>query len=44
MREAYLELDRRERLGLPLVDPDLIPRDKVELPTEEELGDYKILI
>ncbi|PAA78235.1 hypothetical protein BOX15_Mlig029159g1 [Macrostomum lignano] len=44
-REAYLELERRQRLGLPLVDRNLIPEDQILLPTEEELGDdYEIII
>ncbi|CAL8093246.1 unnamed protein product [Calicophoron daubneyi] len=44
-REAFLELERRRRDGLPLVDPDLVPRSRVKLPTEEELGsDFKIII
>jgi len=43
-REAYIELARREALGLPLIDPNLIPPEQVELPTEEELGDYDIII
>nr|CDS29129.2 pancreas transcription factor 1 subunit [Hymenolepis microstoma] len=28
-REAFLELERRRKLGLPLVDPDLIPRERM---------------
>lgn len=44
VREAYLELDRRESLGLPLVDPDFIPREDIVLPTDEEIGDYPIII
>jgi len=43
-REAYVELARREALGLPLVDPDLVPRDTIHLPSDEELGDYEIII
>ncbi|VDO00277.1 unnamed protein product [Rodentolepis nana] len=44
-REAFLELERRRKLGLPLVDPDLIPRERVKLPSKEELGDdFKIII
>ncbi|KAM7537409.1 hypothetical protein Aperf_G00000072023 [Anoplocephala perfoliata] len=44
-REAYLELERRRNLGLPLVDPDLIPRERVKLPTKEEMGpDFKIIL
>jgi len=36
-REAYLEIARREALGLPLVDPDYIPPEKMLLPSDEEL-------
>lgn len=43
-REAYLELARREKEGLPLIDPNLIDPCKVELPSEEELGDFDIVI
>ncbi|VUZ56333.1 unnamed protein product [Hymenolepis diminuta] len=43
--EAFLELERRRKLGLPLVDPDLIPSERVKLPSKEELGeDFKIII
>ena len=44
MREARFELERRERLGLPRVDPDLLPVDSLHLPSEEELGDFEIVI
>jgi len=37
-REAYLEIARREALGLPLIDPDYIPPEKMLLPTDEELA------
>lgn len=43
-REAFLELRRREKLGLPLVDPDYIPANKIILPSDEELGDTEIVI
>ncbi|ODN03970.1 NADH dehydrogenase [ubiquinone] 1 beta subcomplex subunit 11, mitochondrial [Orchesella cincta] len=43
-REAYIELARREALGLPPVDRNLVPVDQVELPSEEELGDFDIII
>ena len=43
-REAYLELHRREKFGLPLVDPDVIPRERMVLPSDEELGDFEITI
>ena len=44
VREAYIELARREALGLPLIDADLVPRENINLPTEEELGDFEIII
>ncbi|KAL4227146.1 NADH dehydrogenase 1 beta subcomplex subunit 11 ndufb11 [Mactra antiquata] len=44
MREAYLELDRREKAGLPLVDPYFVPPEQVVLPSEEEIGDTEIII
>ena len=44
MREAYLELHRREKLGLPLVDKNFIDPSKIELPSDEELGDTEIII
>ena len=43
-REAHLELARREKAGEPLVNPDLIPVDKIKLPSDEELGDMEIII
>ena len=44
-REAYLEIERRRKLGLPLVDPNLIPPERIKLPSMEELGpDFKIII
>lgn len=43
LREAFLELDRRERLGLPLIDPNYVDPAKIELPSEEELVGVEIL-
>jgi len=43
-REAYIELARREALGLPPVDPNLVPPSSLNLPTEEELEDFEIII
>lgn len=43
-REAYLELRRREKAGLPLVDPNLVDPAKINLPSDEELGDTEIII
>ena len=38
-REAFLELGRREKHGLPLIDPDYVPKEKMLacLPPEEEI-------
>ncbi|KAL5013648.1 hypothetical protein ScPMuIL_007918 [Solemya velum] len=44
IREAYLELERRQKAGLPLVDPNMIPLDAIELPSDEEIGDTEIII
>jgi len=43
-REAFIELARREALGLPLIDRNLVPPEKINLPSEEELGDFEIVI
>jgi len=43
-REAYIELARREALGLPLIDEDLVPVTSINLPTEEELGNFEIVV
>ncbi|CAI6360859.1 unnamed protein product [Macrosiphum euphorbiae] len=43
-REAFLELRRREDQGLPLIDPNYIQPNLIQLPTEEELGDTEIVI
>lgn len=43
-REAFLELRRREKEGLPLIDPNFIDPSKIELPSDEELGDIEIII
>lgn len=42
--EAYLELHRREKEGRPLIDPNLVDPSTVELPSDEELGDYEIIV
>ncbi|CAJ0925611.1 unnamed protein product, partial [Mesorhabditis belari] len=46
LREAHLEIERRRKAGLPLISPDLLPRDRVtaQLPAEEELRDFDVLI
>lgn len=43
-REAFLELRRREALGLPLIDPNYVDPSTVNLPSDEELGDTEIII
>eukprot|EP00745_Piridium_sociabile_P030388 TRINITY_DN50379_c0_g2_i1.p1 TRINITY_DN50379_c0_g2~~TRINITY_DN50379_c0_g2_i1.p1 ORF type:complete len:181 (+),score=30.81 TRINITY_DN50379_c0_g2_i1:46-543(+) len=43
-REAYLEMERRQREGLPLVSPDYVDPSKIELPSDEELGDTEIIV
>ena len=43
-REALLEIARREQLGLPLIDPNFVDPSKIHLPTDEELGDFDIII
>jgi len=37
VREGHLELARREKNGLPLIDRELVPVSRIQLPTEEEL-------
>jgi NADH dehydrogenase (ubiquinone) 1 beta subcomplex subunit 11 len=46
IREAHLEMERRERAGLPLISKDFIDPKRVAktLPSEEELRDFDILI
>jgi len=43
-REAYLDLDRRERKGQPAIDPYFVSPETVRLPTEAEIGDREIII
>lgn len=43
-REAFLELRRREKLGLPLIDPNYVDPATIVLPTDEELGATEIII
>ncbi|XP_065581015.1 NADH dehydrogenase [ubiquinone] 1 beta subcomplex subunit 11, mitochondrial-like [Artemia franciscana] len=43
-REAYLELNRRESEGLPLVDPNYIDPAKVIIPSDEDLKEQGIRI
>ena len=46
MREAHLEIARRQKAGLPLISKDLIDpqRAALSLPSDEELRDFEILI
>ncbi|MFH4980779.1 hypothetical protein AB6A40_007488 [Gnathostoma spinigerum] len=46
LREAHLEMARREKAGLPYISKDLIDPKRVEpiLPSDEELRDFEILI
>ncbi|XP_058799216.1 NADH dehydrogenase [ubiquinone] 1 beta subcomplex subunit 11, mitochondrial [Phymastichus coffea] len=43
-REGYIELRRRERLGLPKIDINLVDPAKVKLPSDEELRAQNIEI
>lgn len=43
-REAYIQLRRREMLGLPLVDKNYVDPALITLPPDEELGDGDIII
>jgi len=39
-----LELERREKLGLPQIDENLIDPSKIHLPSDEELEDFEIIV
>lgn len=41
-REAFLRTHKREALGLPLIDKNVVDPDRIVLPTEEELGDFPV--
>ncbi|XP_005112477.1 NADH dehydrogenase [ubiquinone] 1 beta subcomplex subunit 11, mitochondrial [Aplysia californica] len=43
-REAFLELERRERQGLPLVDPNYTNPESIALPSDEDIGEQEIII
>jgi NADH dehydrogenase (ubiquinone) 1 beta subcomplex subunit 11 len=43
-REAYLLVREREAMGLPLIDPNYTDESTIVLPSEEELGDFEIII
>jgi NADH dehydrogenase (ubiquinone) 1 beta subcomplex subunit 11 len=44
VREAFLELDRREREGLPLISPDYVDPSKVDLPEMDDVCECDIII
>ena len=46
LREAHLEIARRQKAGLPLISKDLVDPQRValSLPSDEELRDFEILI
>lgn len=39
-REAFLRTHKREALGIPLIDRNVVDPERVMLPTEEELQDW----
>uniref|UniRef100_A0A8J2RKA5 NADH dehydrogenase [ubiquinone] 1 beta subcomplex subunit 11, mitochondrial n=1 Tax=Daphnia galeata TaxID=27404 RepID=A0A8J2RKA5_9CRUS len=43
-REAYLLVREREAMGLPHIDPNYTDESTIVLPSEEELGDFEIII
>lgn len=43
-REAYLRTVKREALGIPVIDVNIVDPERVVLPTEEELKDYPFAI
>jgi NADH dehydrogenase (ubiquinone) 1 beta subcomplex subunit 11 len=43
-REGFLELRRREAAGLLPIDPNYVDPSKINLPSDEELGDTEIII
>ena len=44
MREAYLVLQERESKNMEKISRDYIDPDKIELPSDEELGDMRIFV
>merc|ERR1711963_644116 len=44
MREAYLVLQERESKNMEKISRDYIDPDKIELPSDEELGDMRIYV
>jgi hypothetical protein len=43
-REAMLLLREREAAGVTLIDKNFVDPAKLELPTDEELGDTEIIV
>ena len=43
-REGFLELRRREEEGLELVDPNFIEPGQINLPSDEDLKNFEIII
>merc|ERR1712012_156668 len=43
-REAFLQMERNERQGKPLIDCNYVDPATIELPSDEELGDTEIII
>lgn len=43
-REAYLEIARREKYGRPHIDKELIPVERIHLPSEEELEGVEVYL
>ena len=43
-REAYLAIRAREAAGLPHIDPNMVDPANIVLPSDEELGDFEIII
>ncbi|XP_050664552.1 NADH dehydrogenase [ubiquinone] 1 beta subcomplex subunit 11, mitochondrial [Leptidea sinapis] len=43
-REAYLELYRREKAGLPVIDPNYVNPKTMKLPSDSSLGECEIII
>lgn len=41
-REAYFRTHKREALGLPLIDRNVVDPARIVLPSEEELGDFDV--
>jgi hypothetical protein len=35
---------RRENAGLPMISKNLVPPDRIILPSDEELRDFEIII